>query len=442
MRRVIIMGAAGRDFHNFLTFYKNNKDYRVVAFTATQIPGIQNRKFPPKLAGRRYPKGIPIYPEEDIVSLIKKLKVDEVVLAYSDLAHLDVMHKASLILASGASFELLGPKDTMLVSKKPVIAVCAVRTGAGKSPTTRRIAFALRGMGYRVGIIRHPMPYGNLAKQEVQKFSTMDDLDKQQVTLEEREEYELHIKNGFSVYAGVDYSKILRLAETSSDVIIFDGGNNDFSFIKPDLLFVVADAKRAGHEVTFHPGEANVRMADYIIVNKIDAASENEREQVLKNVKAENANAEIVFANLKASVESPEKIKGARVLCVEDGPTLTHGGLSIGAAYKVAMDNGAGEILDPREHAVGSIKDVFLKFKHLGNVLPAMGYSETQMKELEQTIDSTDCDFVLIGTPVDLRRELKIVRPSLRVSYELEEVGDWSVERLLQSKFKPKQSGR
>ena len=440
MRRVIIMGAAGRDFHNFLTFYKNSKDYRVVAFTATQIPGIQKRKFPSKLAGRKYPNGIPIYPEEDIASLIKKLKADEVVLAYSDLAHSDVMHKASLVLASGATFELLGPKDTMLISKKPVIAICAVRTGAGKSPTTRKVSLALRDMGYRVGIIRHPMPYGDLAKEEVQKFSTMEDLDTQHVTIEEREEYELHIKNGFSVYAGVDYSKILRLAEKSSDVIIFDGGNNDFSFIKPDLLFVVADAKRAGHEVSYHPGEANVRMADYVIVNKIDAATDNEHEQVVKNVKEANPRAEILFANLKTSVEDPEKINGARVLCVEDGPTLTHGGLSTGAAYKIAVDNNAGEIVDPRKYAVGSIRNVFEKFKHLGNVLPAMGYSETQMKELEQTIDGADCEFVLIGTPVDLRQDLKITKPSLRVSYELEEVGDWSVEKILQRKFKQKRS--
>lgn len=432
------MGAAGRDFHNFLTFYKNNKDYRVVAFTATQIPGIQNRKFPAKLAGRKYPKGIPIFPEEELASLIKKLKAEEVVLAYSDLAHLDVMHKASIALASGAAFEMLGPKDTMLVSKKPVVAICAVRTGSGKSPTTRKISVALRDMGYRVGIIRHPMPYGDLVKEEVQKFSSMEDLDKQNVTLEEREEYEPHIRNGFSVYAGVDYSKILKLAEKSSDIIIFDGGNNDFSFVKPDVLFVVADAKRSGHEVTYHPGEANVRMADYVIVNKIDAASPNEREQVIANVKELNPTAEILLANLRVSVENPEKIKGARVLCVEDGPTLTHGGLSTGAAYRAALDNDAGEIVDPRNHAVGSIKDVFAKFENLGKVLPAMGYSTKQMKELEETIDGAECDYVLIGTPVDLRRDLKITKQSLRVTYELEEVGDWSIMKILQNKFKPK----
>lgn len=433
------MGAAGRDFHNFLTFYKNNLDFRVVAFTATQIPGIQNRMFPAKLAGKRYPKGIPIYPEEDLPSLIKKLRADEVVLAYSDLAHLDVMHKASLSLACGVSFTMLGPKDTMLVSKKPVIAICAVRTGAGKSPTTRKVSIALREMGYRVGIIRHPMPYGNLVKEEVQEFSTMQDLDKQHVTLEEREEYESHIKNGFSVYAGVDYSKILTLAEKSSDVIIFDGGNNDLPFIRPDLFFVVADAKRAGHEVTYHPGEANVRMADYVIINKIDTASEKEREEVLKNVKELNPSAKILLANLKASVENPQKIKGARVLCIEDGPTLTHGGLSTGAAYRVALDCGASKIIDPRKYAVGSIKEVFQRFKQLGNVLPAMGYSAKQMKELEETIDGAKCDFVLVGTPVDLRRDLEITKPSLRVSYELEETGKLTIRGILeeeQSKLK------
>ncbi|HXQ92521.1 MAG TPA: cyclic 2,3-diphosphoglycerate synthase [Nitrososphaerales archaeon] len=432
MRRVIILGAAGRDFHNFLTFYKNNPHYRVVAFTATQIPGIEKRNFPSKLAGRRYPDGIPIFQEEKLPSLIKELRADEVVLAYSDLTHLDVMHKASIALASGASFGLLGPSDTMLHSKKPVIAVCAVRTGAGKSPATRRISLALRDMGYRVGIIRHPMPYGDLAKEAVQNFSTFDDLDKEQTTIEEREEYESHIANGFSVYAGVDYASILKLAEKSSDVIIFDGGNNDFSFIRPDLLFVIADARRPGHELTYHPGEANVRMADYIIVNKIDAASKENRDQVIENVKQLNRRAEILQANLKVSVESPEAVRGARVLCVEDGPTLTHGGLPTGAAFRVATENKASEIVDPRKYAVGSITEVFRKFSHLGNVLPAMGYGEKQMKELKETIDGTNCDLVLIGTPVDLRRDLKLTKPTLRVTYEMEEVGELTITKVLE----------
>jgi predicted GTPase len=434
LRRVIILGAAGRDFHNFLTFYKNNPDYRVVAFTATQIPGIEKRVFPSKLAGRHYPKGIPIFAEEELPALIKKLKADEVVLAYSDIAHLDVMHKASISLASGASFSLLGPKDTMLVSKKPVIAVCAVRTGAGKSPTTRKISLVLRDMGYRVGIIRHPMPYGDLVQEAVQEFSTLQDLDRQHVTMEEREEYESHIVNGFPVYAGVNYAKILNLAEKSSDVIIFDGGNNDFSFVKPDLLFVVADARRPGHEITYHPGEANIRMADCVIVNKIDAASEEDRNVVVQNIKKLNPGAKIIPSNLKVSVENPDLIKGAKVLCVEDGPTLTHGGLPTGAAYTVASQNGAREIVDPRKFAVGSIKDVFQKFKHLGNVLPAMGYSKRQMKELEQTIDRSVCDYAIIGTPVDLKRDLKLTKPSLRVTYELEEVGDLTIRKILEQK--------
>ena len=432
VRRIIILGAAGRDFHNFLTFYKNNPDYRVVAFTATQIPGIEKRTFPAKLAGKSYPEGIPIFSEQKLPSLIEELRADEVVLSYSDVTNLDVMHKASISLASGASFGLLGPNDTMLVSKKPVIAVCAVRTGAGKSPTTRKISLALRDMGYRVGIIRHPMPYGDLVEEAVQKFSTFGDLDTQRVTIEEREEYESHIANGFTVYAGVDYARILKLAEKSSDIIIFDGGNNDFSFVRPDLLFVVADARRPGHELTYHPGETNVRMADYIIVNKIDAASKEDREKVIENVKQLNPRAKILLSNLRITVEDPEAIKGARVLCVEDGPTLTHGGLSTGAAFRIATEKGAREIVDPRKYAVGSIKEVFGKFPHLGNVLPAMGYSERQRRELEETIDGTDCDLVIIGTPVDLRGDLKLRKRTLRVTYELEEIGDLTISKILE----------
>jgi predicted GTPase len=388
--------------------------------------------FPAKLAGEGYPDGIPIYAEENLPSLIKELKADDVVLAYSDLAHIDVMHKASISLASGASYVLLGPKDTMLQSKKPVIAICAVRTGAGKSPTTRKISLILREMGYRVGIIRHPMPYGDLVDEEVQKFSTLEDLDAQHVTLEEREEYESHIANGFSVYAGVNYAKILELAEKSSDILIFDGGNNDFSFLKPDLLFVVADALRPGQELGYHPGETNVRMADCVIINKVDAASKEACDQILMNVGKVNPRAKIILSNLRVSVESPQAIKGSKVLCVEDGPTLTHGGLPTGAAFRVAIENGAREIVDPRRYAVGSIKDVFQKFKHLGNVLPAMGYSEEQMTELEETIDAADCDYVLIGTPIDLRRDLKITKPSLRVTYEIEEAGDLTFRRVLE----------
>jgi predicted GTPase len=433
LRNVIILGAAGRDFHNFLTYYKSNPNYKVVCFTATQIPGIEKRVFPAKFAGRRYPNGIPIFSEEDLLRLIKKLKANDVVFAYSDIAHVDVMHMASISLAGGSSFVLLGPNDTMLRSSKPVIAVCAVRTGAGKSPTVRKISLTLRELGYRVGIIRHPMPYGDLVKEAVQKFSTFKDLDRQHVTIEEREEYEAHISNGFTVYAGVDYAKILKLAEKSSDIIIFDGGNNDFSFVRPDLLFVVADARRPGHELTYHPGETNVRMADYVIVNKIDAASVKDRNQVVRNVKILNPKAKILLSRMRVSVEDPRAIKGKRVLCVEDGPTLTHGGLPTGAAFRIATELGAKEIVDPRKHAVGSIKDVFKKFKHLGNVLPAMGYSEKQMKELEETIDGSNCDLVLIGTPIDLRKLLKIKKPTLRVTYEIEEVGNLTIRRILRS---------
>ncbi len=432
MRRVIILGAAGRAFHNFLMYYKNNPNFLVVAFTATQIPGIEKRVFPKELAGRRYPKGIPIYQEENLSALIRRLSADEVIFAYSDIPHIEVMHKASIALASGASFTLLGPKDTMLVSKKPTIAVCAVRTGSGKSPTVRKISLILRGMGYRVGIIRHPMPYGDLAAESVQEFSSYEDLERNKVTIEEREEYESHIANGFSVYAGVDYEKILKLAEKSNDIILFDGGNNDFSFVKPDLLFVVADARRPGHEMTYHPGEANVRMADYVIVNKVDAAKKEDTNQVVENVKRLNPKAKILLSGMKVSVKDPESIKGKRVLCIEDGPTLTHGGLPTGAAFRIAQELGAKEIVDPREYAVGSLKDVFQKFKHLGKVLPAMGYSNKQMKELEQTINKTDCDLVIVGTPADLGRFLNIKKPSVRATYEIDQSGGTSMKKILQ----------
>lgn len=432
MRRVIILGAAGRDFHNFLTYYKNNPYFHVVAFTATQIPGIENRLFPAELAGRKYPAGIPIYPEEELPELVKKLKVDEVVFSYSDVSHIELMHKASIALASGASFSLLGPDDTTLKSNKPTIAVCAVRTGAGKSPTVRKISLLLRELGYRVSIIRHPMPYGNLTQEAVQKFSSFEDLGKQKTTIEEREEYEAHIANGFSVFAGVDYARILSLAERMADIVLFDGGNNDFSFVKPDLLFVVADARRPGHELSYHPGEANVRMADYVIVNKIDAAPKENTRIVLDNVKQLNPKAKIILANLEDSVDHPESIKGKTVLCIEDGPTLTHGGLPTGAAHKVALQFGAKEVVDPRRYAVGSLRDVFSKFTHLGNVLPAMGYSKGQMKELEDTINGSECDLVLIGTPVDLGRFLNIQKPTLRVTYEIHETGEVSIRNAIE----------
>jgi predicted GTPase len=439
MRKVIILGAAGRDFHNFLIYYKDNPNFQVVAFTATQIPGIELRKFPAELAGVYYPDGIPIYPEEQLPELIMKLGAEDVAFSYSDISHIDLMHRASISLANGASFVLLGPKDTMLVSKKPVIAVCAVRTGSGKSPTVRKISLTLRAMGYRVGIIRHPMPYGDLAKQAVQKFSSFEDLEREKVTIEEREEYEAHINNGFTVYAGVDYSKILRLAEDSSDVIIFDGGNNDFSFVRPNLLVVVADARRPGHELTYHPGETNIRMADCIIIDKIDAAPRANTELILANLRQLNPNAKVILANLKDTVDHPETIEGKRVLCIEDGPTLTHGGLPTGAAYQIATQFGAKEIVDPRKHAVGSLKEVFNKFPHLGRVLPAMGYSNQQMLELQETVNQADCDLVIIGTPVDLGRFLKITKPSVRVTYEMEESGELSLNDILEE-FRSKYS--
>jgi predicted GTPase len=431
MRRVIILGAAGRDFHNFLTFYRKNPNYRVVGFTATQIPGIDQRRFPAELAGENYPEGIPIFPEEQLPELIKELKVDETVFSYSDISHVDLMHKASLCLAAGASFSLLGPKDTMLVSSKPVIAVCAVRTGAGKSPVVRKISLILRKLGYRVAIIRHPMPYGDLAKEAVQKFTSFEDLEAQEVTIEEREEYEAHIANGFPVYAGVDYERILRLAEKTSDVIIFDGGNNDFSFVKPDLLFVVADARRPNHEVTYHPGEANVRMADCIIINKVDTVKIENTDEILANVKRLNPRAKIIYSKLADYVERPNAIAGKRVLCVEDGPTLTHGELPTGAAYNVAIQYGASAVVDPRDCAVGSLKGVFEKFTHLGKVLPAMGYSKSQMKDLEETINNADCDLVLIGTPIDLRRLLRIEKPCERITYEVEELGNVTIRSVM-----------
>ncbi len=431
MRRVIILGAAGRDFHNFLTYFRDNSNYCVVAFTAAQIPGIDARRFPVELAGENYPDGIPIFPEERLPDLIKKLKVDEVVFSYSDISHVDLMHKASISLAAGASFSLLGPKDTMLLSKKPVIAVCAVRTGAGKSPAVRKISLILRDLGYRVAIIRHPMPYGDLAKEAVQKFTSFEDLKAQKVTIEEREEYEAHIANGFAVYAGVDYERILRLAEKSADVVIFDGGNNDFSFVKPDLLLTVADARRPGHELTYHPGEANLRMANIVIINKVDAAAIENTDEIFANVKQLNPRAKVIYSKLADFVERPDEIKGKRVLCVEDGPTLTHGGLSTGAAYNVAVRFGAKTIIDPRESAVGSLRAVFEKFTQLGNVLPAMGYSEEQAQDLEDTINQADCDLVIIGTPIDLRRLLHIEKPCDRVTYEIQEVGNISIRNAL-----------
>lgn len=429
-KRILIMGAAGRDFFNFNQVYRDNPNYEVVGFTAAQIPGISGRVYPKEVAGGLYPKGISIYPEEQLPELIRKLKVDQVVFAYSDVQHEYVMHKASIALSNGADFVLLGPNSTMLKSSKPVISVTAVRTGAGKSQVTRKIAKLLKNKGKKVVVIRHPMPYGDLKKQIVQRFATYDDLDWHNATIEEREEYEPHINNGIVVYAGVDYEKILRRAEKEADSIIYDGGNNDFSFIKSNLYIVVVDPHRAGHELTYHPGETNLRMADVVIVNKIDSAKKLDIRQVIENVKSVNPRAKIILAKSPVTVDKPELIKGKSVLVVEDGPTLTHGGMPYGAGTVAAKRYGC-KIVDARKYAVGSIKDIYKKYTHLARELPAMGYSKNQIKELEKTINSAKCDAVIDATPVTLPRLMKINKPVVQVNYELEEVGKLNLERIL-----------
>ncbi|MFH1474165.1 MAG: cyclic 2,3-diphosphoglycerate synthase [Candidatus Aenigmatarchaeota archaeon] len=436
-KNVIIMGAAGRDYHNFNIYYRDNKNYKVVAFTHAQIPYIVNKFYPKILAGRLYPKGIPIFPESMLPKLIEKYKVDEVVLAYSDLTHMDVMEKASIVMSHGADFKLMGLKSTMLKSNKFVISVCGVRTGSGKSPTSRRICRILRSKGIKFVIIRHPMPYGDLKNMIVQRFASRDDLDNYNSTIEEREEYELHIEEGDILYAGVDYAKILKKAEKEADVIVWDGGNNDLPFIKPDLHIVVADARRPGHELMYYPGETNLRMADVVIVNKIDTANPLDIETVIQNVKYANKRAKIIRGAMPPFVDRPELVERRRVLCVEDGPSLTHGGLAFGVASIVAKNLGA-YIINPRSQAVGSIKDVFVDYPHLGAVLPAMGYSKRQRVELEQTINKVDCDTVLIGTPIDLRNLLNINKPSVRVRYELREIGRPNLEDIIGSALRKK----
>jgi predicted GTPase len=422
--KIIIMGAAGRDFHNFNVFFRNNEEYEVVAFTAAQIPGIAGRAYPKQLAGSLYEKDIPIYPEENLPELIREHGINQVILAYSDLSHETVMQKASLVLAVGADFRLMGTQSTMLKSNKPVISVCAVRTGAGKSPTSQKLVDILIEKGFRVVVVRHPMPYGDLLKQECQRFATMEDCVKNECTIEEREEYEPYICCGTVIYSGVDYEKILRAAEEEADIIIWDGGNNDIPFYKPDLHIVIADPHRAGHELTYYPGEVNVRLADVIIVNKVDSAKKEDVELVIRNVKSINEKAKILKANSVITAEKPEWIKGKRVLVVEDGPTLTHGGMAFGAGVIAAKKYGAIELVDPRPNAVGSILEVYEKFSHLGAVLPAMGYSERQIEELEMTINATNCDVVVVGTPIDLGRLLKLNKPVVRVRYRIEELDE------------------
>jgi len=415
------MGAAGRDFHNFNTVYRGDRKYEVVAFTATQIPNISGRKYPAKLAGKLYPKGIPIYPETELARLVKKLRVDEVVFSYSDVSYNYVMGRASLVMAQGADFKVLGTRDTMITSKKPVIAVVAVRTGSGKSQTSRKVCGYLRSLGLRVVAVRHPMPYGDLVKQRIQRYGSIEDMVKFKCTVEEMEEYEPHIVAGTIIYAGVDYEAILRQAEREADIIVWDGGNNDMSFFKPDLTITVVDPHRPGHEVTYYPGETNVRLADVIVVNKIDSAIKENIQKVLANVQAINPHALIIQAASPITVDNPELIRGKSVLVVEDGPTLTHGEMKFGAGTIAARNFGAKEVLDPRPYAVKSIADTFTKYPDTGILLPAMGYGDGQMKDLEATINQVPCDTVIIGTPIDLRRIIKMNKPSVRVQYSLEE---------------------
>ena len=430
-QRVIILGAAGRDFHNFNVHFRTNPAYDVVAFTATQIPNISGRRYPPELAGDRYPKGIPIEPEDNLESLIRSRDVDVVVFAYSDVSHDYVMHLGSRALAAGADYLLLGPKHTMLSSRVPVVAICAARTGSGKSQTSRYVAAILSGWGKRVVVIRHPMPYGDLVKQAVQRFASYDDLERHDVTIEEREEYEPHIAAGRVVYAGVDYQKILEQAEQEADVIIWDGGNNDLPFYRPTFHIVVVDPHRPGHSAEYHPGETNVRMADCIIINKMDTAAPEQVQAVRETVTTLNARATIIEADSPITVEGAEQILGKKVLVVEDGPTLTHGGMAFGAGWVAAKQHGAGEIIDPRPYAVGSIARTFEAYPTTGPVLPAMGYGDEQTAELEQTINDSPADLVIIGTPIDLRRIVDIKKPSVRVRYELAERGKPKLEGYL-----------
>jgi len=433
--KTIIMGAAGRDFHNFITFFRGNKDYEVVAFTATQIPDIEGRVFPAELAGDLYLNGIPIRAEEELVDLIKQHDVEQVVFAYSDVPHEYVMHKASMVNAAGADFRLMGAKYTQIKSNKPVVSVCAVRTGSGKSQTTRRVSLILREMGYKVAAIRHPMPYGNLIAQEVQRYANYDDLDEYECTIEEREEYEPHIDNGVIVYAGVDYEKIIRQAEQEVDIVLWDGGNNDLSFYIPDLQIVVADPHRPGHESRYYPGETNARLADVFVLNKVDTADPEKVIELRESLRALNPNAIQIEGASPLFVDDPDAIRGKRVLVIEDGPTLTHGEMAYGAGYVAARRFGAKEIVDPRPFAVKSIAATFEKYPKTGPILPAMGYGEKQTRELEETINNADVDMVVIGTPIDLSRVIKINKPYQRVRYELQEIGQPTLQDILMKKF-------
>lgn len=432
--KVVIMGAAGRDFHNFNVVYRDDPNVKVVAFTATQIPGIAGRKYPPELSGKLYPEGIPIHDESGLEKLIEEEKVDECVLSYSDISYDTAMHLGSRVMAAGAKFSMLGSTQTMLKSAKPVIAVVAVRTGSGKSQTTRQVTKILREGNKKPIVVRHPMPYGDLAKQKVQRYEMIADLKRNNCTIEEMEEYEPHLVMGNIVYAGVDYAEILEQAEPEADVIVWDGGNNDMSFYKPDLTITVADALRAGHEITYYPGEVNFRLADVILVNKINSAAPKDVETVMSNARKYNPSARIITAESQLYVGKPQIIKGKRVLVIEDGPTLTHGEMKTGAGTEAAKEYGASLLVDPRPYATGSIKTVFEKYPHTGPILPAMGYGQTQIQELEETINNTDCDLVLIATPIDLSRLIKINKPALRVEYELCGDARKELQKIIQEK--------
>ncbi|MBL7136644.1 MAG: GTPase [Candidatus Marinimicrobia bacterium] len=433
-KNILILGAAGRDFHNFNTYFRNNEDYNVVAFTAAQIPDIEDRKYPAVLAGNFYPDGIPILAEEELPRLIKEYNIDDCVFSYSDVPYTHVMNISSLVNAAGANFVLLGPKDTYIKSSKPVIAVCAIRTGCGKSQTSRRIIELLMAKGLKIVAIRHPMPYGDLAFQKVQRFAALKDLEKNNCTIEEMEEYEPHIIRGNVIYAGVDYEAILRAAEDDPDgcdIILWDGGNNDFPFYKPDLTVIVADPHRPGHELNYYPGEVNFRIADIIVINKIDTAPPEGVQIVRENIEAINPNAIVIDAASPIKVNHPEIIRGKKVLVVEDGPTLTHGEMKLGAGTIAAKKYGAKEIVDPRPFVVGKLAETFYIYPNIGKLLPAMGYGEQQIKDLEATIDKTECDSVIIGTPIDLNRIIKINKPNARVYYNLQEIGDPNLEQVL-----------
>jgi predicted GTPase len=435
VKRVVIAGAAGRDFHNFNVTFRGNDDYKVVAFTATQIPDIEGRVYPAELAAEGYPEGIPIVAEEELADLVRREEIDEVVFAYSDVTHEHVMHIGSTVLAAGADYVLLGPRSTELRSSKPVVAICAVRTGSGKSQTTRHVARILREAGKRVAVLRHPMPYGDLTKQAVQRFERYEDLDAADATIEEREEYEPHLAEGNIVFAGIDYGAILERAEQEADVIVWDGGNNDTPFIHPNVHIVVVDPHRPGHELRYHPGEQNLRMADVCVVNKTDTAPPQGVEAVIESIRQVNPSAKIVRAASPFEVEEDtHKIEGKRVLAIEDGPTLTHGEMSYGAAVLAAKQGGAAGLVDPRPFAVGSIKETFARYPHVTELLPAMGYGRKQMEELRETIAKSDAELVLIGTPIDLRRVIDLDKPALRVTYRLQELGQPTLAEILRER--------